>query len=350
MPVAVEVAHGVGRVTVLATPFGVGNKADDVELANAVDQRLETPYPLLAHVRHVLDEALREQMLFEVSDGLGLVTCRKGPGEYTLGVFQQRPRSADDGRSNRSAGPSRPSRNSPLTTAPGKLRGTIPEGFENADLGANNENTIAGGDVRVFRVRVEEAGVAEIAQGHPSPTPRAGCALADSWGRLHQGTRCCGVRRSLRISTAWPWIGRYVADREEETLARESGWIERQGLGVYVDLTSGLNLFPNLRLADNHREHYEASMAAIEGLLHKMGVLGAQDLILSLHRVPENNFGRDDTWTSFEETIGMLGKTRGGTGRPCASQDEHERGKEPGRHGCVRGPGRRRKTYGWPRV
>jgi hypothetical protein len=79
-----------------------------------------------------------------------------------------------------------------------------------------------------------------------------------------------------------------------------------QGLKLLIDLTSGINLFPDLRLLDNLREDYLASLAAIEDVMGKMEALSAQDLILSLHRYPENNFTKEQSWQSFERTLRHL--------------------------------------------
>ena len=89
---------------------------------------------------------------------------------------------------------------------------------------------------------------------------------------------------------------RYLRGREKDELERESGWIGRQGLKLLIDLTSGINLFPDLRLLDNIRQDYSASLAAIEDVMGKMDVLPAQDLILALHRYPENNFTEEQAW------------------------------------------------------
>ena len=99
---------------------------------------------------------------------------------------------------------------------------------------------------------------------------------------------------------------RYFREREQQSLAAEAGWIQRQGLRVWVDLSSGANLFPTLRLIDNVPEDYAASMAAVSDIQAKMERVGAQDLILSLHRHPENNFSGDQTRAAFDKTLREL--------------------------------------------
>ena len=99
---------------------------------------------------------------------------------------------------------------------------------------------------------------------------------------------------------------RYLRDREESALQQEAGWIQRQGLRIVVDLSPGLNLYPTLRLVDNLSAEYANSMAQIADVLDKMPCLGAADLILSLHRHPENNFSGRQTEASFVQTLRTL--------------------------------------------
>jgi hypothetical protein len=95
---------------------------------------------------------------------------------------------------------------------------------------------------------------------------------------------------------------------ENDELRREAGWIRRQSLRVLVDMSPGINLFPDLRLVDNIKEEYEASLAAIDHVLAKMAILGARDLIVSLHRQPENNYTGAQTQTDFDKTMRQICK------------------------------------------
>lgn len=72
---------------------------------------------------------------------------------------------------------------------------------------------------------------------------------------------------------------------------------------LIVDLSSGINLYPNLRLVNNLEEDYQKSMEIIEEIMLKMEIVGSEDLVLSLHRYPENNFTAEQTENSFVETL-----------------------------------------------
>jgi len=308
--VALEMPCGEGRLTVLASPFGVRAKeakgvgvalAEDVR--NEVDKPLAKPYPLLKHVRHVLDEAFRRLMLFEVGEGLSLITCRKGAGEYTLGVsnntWRQQPLKIVS-----HCGPIESLRELALDQSEKGAVGYLPEDLEKTNLGVSDEGHIAGGDIRIFAVWVKKENVEEIAHVVPPARPR-GRALPLRGARSIKEEvleRPSFLTHFDSVVVDW----RYLREREKKELEREGGWIGLQGLKLLIDVSSGINLFPDLRLVDNLREDYLASLAAIEDVMGKMEILPAHDLIVSLHRYPENNFTREQSWQSFETTLRHL--------------------------------------------
>jgi len=310
IPAAVEMAYGEGRITVLASAFGVGTKeAAGVEVAlaaevkNEVDKPLAKPYPLLKHVRHILDEAFRSQMLFEVGEGLSLITCRQGSGEYMLGVsnntWHEQPLKIVS-----HCGGIESLRELPLDQSEKGAIGYVPEGLEKADLGKSGKKTIAGGDIRIFAVRVREENVEEIAHVAPPARPQGRALVLREARSVKEEVLARPSFFEHFDSVVVDW--RYLRERGKEDLEREDGWIGLQKLKLFIDLTSGINFYPNLRLVDNIRADYLASLAAIEDVMGKMEILRAHDLILSLHRYPENNFTRQQSWQSFETTLRQL--------------------------------------------
>ena len=176
--------------------------------------------------------------------------------------------------------------------------GYLPEGFEEAAIGKSDPERIAGGDVRVFAVRVREEKSRRSPIGRRLDT-RVGASCRsqvplDPGGDLGP----TDVLRALRRRH-----GRLVVSAAQKSVSDEAGWISRQGLTLAVDLTSGLNLYPDLRLVDNPEADYAASMDTVAELLAKMEILGSRHLILSLHRRPENNFTVEQTQSSFVLTL-----------------------------------------------
>jgi len=300
-PSVVESKLGKGSVLALASPFGIPSaRVVQDHVQSRTDQPLPKPYPLLRHVRAALDAVLRSQKLFDAGDGLNMITCRKGRGEYSL-LISNDALAPKPFKLVSLCGEIESAVEIPLDQSEKNAVGFLPEGFENAEVGKSSETIIAGGDVRIFRVKVREESVEEIPHMPPSPGPR---------GRLLplRGNRSIQEEILLRPTFFEHFDGvvvdwNYLRMRDVEQLKRESGWIARQGLRVCADLTSGLNLYPDLRLVGNDPVEYESSMAVIDGIIAKMPMIGARDLILSLHRTPENNISNEDTWDSFAGTL-----------------------------------------------
>jgi len=303
-PAVVEVLCGKGSVIIFASPFGVPvEPLTKAPVVSENDKPLPKPYPLLKHVRAVLDEVFRSQMLFEVSEKLSLIVCRRKPGKYTLGICNNS-LCAQAFKIVSHCGSIESIRELPLDQSEKEAIGYLPESFETADIGISNEGTIAGGDVRIFAVYVREENVEEIAHVSPKPRPKGRVLPLRNARSIKEEVLARPTLFEYFDGVVVDW--RYLRDSEAGMIKREAGWIKRQGLRVFVDLTSGINLYPDLRLVNNIEEDYSASMAAISDVLTKMEMLGAQDLILSLHRFPENNFTGEQSWDSFETTLREL--------------------------------------------
>ncbi len=163
---------GKGLVTVFASPFGLGAESAVKEtIVRAENKPLPNPYPILRHVREILDQAFEGQKLFDAGEGLSLIVCRRGTGDYTLGVANNSLGELPF-RIVSHVGSIRAIDELPLDQSEKQAVGYLPEGFEKAQIGASGKDTIAGADIRIFRVRVQESGVAEIAHSIPPKNPK----------------------------------------------------------------------------------------------------------------------------------------------------------------------------------
>ena len=293
---------GKGKVTVLAGDFGISRKEDPATpLRGEVDRPLPRPYALRPEVRRTLDAIFRRQVLFDVGNrDLSVITCRQGQGAYTLGIVNST-WAVQPFKITSLCGPMQSVEELPVDDSEVGAVGHLPEIVSGASLGRNTESMIRGGDVRIFAVRVKESNVEVIAHRSPSSRPH---------GRILPLRGLCSVKEQILARPTFfehfdgvvlDW--RYVHEREEAVLRQEAGWIGRQGLCVLVDASSGLNLFPTLRLVDNLPADYRQSRAVLADVLAKMQIVGAHDLIVSLHRHPENNFTSEQTQESFQKTL-----------------------------------------------
>jgi hypothetical protein len=295
---------GRGQLTLLASSFGVEPEKPTPAIRSENDRPLPKPYRMEAGVRQQLDRLFKAQRLVSVEgEGLSYITCRRGAGELVVGIANNTWREQAFRIVSR-CGELRSVRELPLDQSEQGAEGYAPEGLDVGKVGRNTDNVIAGGDVRVFALQIRETGIEEIAHIAPPPRPKdvllpvrqAASLKAEILARPGFFEHFGGV--------VVDW--RYLHDREAGALRAESGWLKRQGLRVVVDLSSGINLYPGLRLMDNLHADYEASLAMVTNVLAKMDILGARDLILTLHRFPENNFTDEQSRTALEATLKTL--------------------------------------------
>jgi hypothetical protein len=301
MPAAVEFSCGKGRITVFASPFGVGvDPAVRDKIVSVVDRPLPKPFPLLKHVAVLLDRVLRTKILFDAGRDLHVIACRKDRGLYTVGVFNNTFRPLPFSLVSR-CGPIALIHEIPLDTSERGALGHLPPGIDTAAIGANGPQMIAGGDVRIFAVRLGQELVEEIPHVVPAPRLR---------GRILPLRKVSSLKEEILARPTFfehfdgvlvDW--RYLHDHSIKFVEEEAAWLGRQGLRVIVDLTSGINSYPDLRLTNNLAADYAASMAAIDDVLAKMTALGAHDLVLSSYLQPESDFSADKTATAIEATI-----------------------------------------------
>jgi hypothetical protein len=286
-PAVARVIEGRGAWLVLLSPFGLNAEPLVAALpAELVGSSLPSPFTLLAHARRALDGALRAQQLFSAGDGLSLIVCRAGPGRYTLGVHNNDLR-ARPLRIVSHCGPIRALAELPLDQSEKGQPGYWPGAHAGNDGGASGESAIAGGDIRLFAVEVDERGVALLPPCAPPPRPRGRWLALRGEGSIQERILARPTFFQHFDGVKVDWTSLLARDRRQ--IERERGWLERQQARVAVDFSPGLNFYPDLTLLDTLPSRYEASAALIDDVLDKMALLGARDAVFCLHRKPENH-------------------------------------------------------------
>lgn len=305
LPAVVRVRRGAGEILLLLSPFGINAEPTvQGELAHHNwNQPLAQPHTLLAHVRRVLDSAFRSQQLFSIGDDLGFITCRKGPGDYTVGVFNN----SLQPRSFKITSHCGPVRNITELTLGRDMRfasGYWPHEFQNNDGGQSDATQISGGDVRLFSVQVDETGVRVLPKAEASRRPA---------GRLLALRGISDLREEvLRRPTFFEhfdgvkldWT--YLLRRDAEQLKRDRPWLEHQRLRVVVDFSSGLNHFPDLTLLDLIPASYADSVSRIDGVLAKMKLAGFTNAVIATHMTPEFGATPEQIEASFKRGLSDL--------------------------------------------
>ncbi len=301
----VVVRHGKGKLTLLPSEFGINLEPPlETALKSQTDHPLPKPYALRPEVRQALNDTFRSQALFDVGNpALSFITCRRGPSEYRLCIANNSWRELPFRIESR-CGVISSIQELPLDSSEKAAVGYLPESIPSNPPNLISTHVIAGGDVRVFAVHLSESNVAEIPHLAPPPNPRRRFLTLRDVRSIKEELlrRPTFFEHFDGVMVDW----KYLHEREKAAVQQESGWIRRQGLNVAVDLSSGINLYPTLRMIDNSPEDYAASLAAIRDVLVKMALLGAHDLFLSLHRHPENNFTDVQTRAAFEKVLLQL--------------------------------------------
>ena len=296
-----------GHVTVIPSPWGIAETPQcALPVRTVVGAPLDKPYPLLPETRRILDGVFRAQRIFATSpepatNGLSLVTCRRGKGDYTVCVmnntWEERPFALTA-----CAGRITAMEELPTDVSERGQIGFAPNTVSNVVVGADTDHTIAAGAVRIFRVKTDEGGaVAEILYRAPTPNaPKQTLFLRHLDGPIKEAV----MRRPtfFRHYDSVMLDARYLVSRDRADLVRQTDWLKKQGLKVMADASSLFNLYPDLRLVENDTNETARTAAALGDLLDKMDALGARDLVIALHRRPENNI-TDKEWLEQMEGV-----------------------------------------------
>ncbi len=300
-PAVFRFAVGEGKCTVLLSPFGL-QQVPSVSgpLPIREDQPLPSPYALTAHAARALRDVFAAQQIFEVGEGLGFVTCRKAPGDYTVGIFNNTLGALPFKLASR-RGTLRTVEEITLDQREKGQAGYWPTGMGNHDGGPSTDQSIAGGDVRVFRVTIAEQDVRCLPEVQPPPRPRDRFLALRGIESLQDAIHVRPTFFHHFDGVKMDW--KYVASRDRAQIERERGWLARQQVRLIVDFSADINLFPGLSLLNNLPDRHAESLRAMDDALDKAARLGATEALITLHRQPENHCGPEQAEAEFTESV-----------------------------------------------
>ena len=271
---------GNGTLYVLASS-GVASEPDPAVplplkgTSSYIDAPLPNPYPLANHAGLLLDAAITPQHVFTAAGGsLSVVTTRVERGEYLVGVSNNIVAEQKLGIVS-NVGAIHAVEEVDLNDA-ALAAGTVPGWTpthtpNNTRLGANTNTTIMGLAQRIFKVSVDESGAVDLLPSlEPPPRPsRAALVLAP--GSLQDAVllRPSFPQHFEHVVVDW----RHLEGNAVPTLAAEGRWAHMRSIGVIVDVTSGANLYPDLRFCNNSKGEYERSVARVEAVMGRMATL-----------------------------------------------------------------------------
>eukprot|EP01012_Entosiphon_sulcatum_P067032 TRINITY_DN9652_c0_g1_i4.p1 TRINITY_DN9652_c0_g1~~TRINITY_DN9652_c0_g1_i4.p1 ORF type:complete len:835 (-),score=107.68 TRINITY_DN9652_c0_g1_i4:78-2582(-) len=307
LPVAVITRNGNGSALFLASSGVTLSLQAQTPIKSQEDVSLAQPYPMLAHCNLLLDDAVKQQIPFSVGSTVSHVATRRKEGQYLLTVanseLQQQPFKISTG-----IGAIDSITEMTLNQSEKSSAGYFPTGFENSTLGNNSESMIAGLDVRIFILEISENGLTYLAPESPPLSPFLALPVPPS-ARLRDTVMSRPSFRQKFDAVVVDWS--YLEDRDIATLLSEARWSFMRGIEWIVDFTTGINLYPNLRLCQNSPGQYGHSLAHITAVFAKMGAVldltpvvptkptVSAHAVLSLHRTPENYYSDAQAQADF---------------------------------------------------
>jgi len=186
--------------------------------------------------------------------------------------------------------------------------GYAPTGFSKVPRGVSSESTIAGIEQRIFKVTLKAETATLLPTVEPAAAPHRIALPMPQTTDLRDSISLRPSFRQHFDAVVLDWT--YVERRSAKQLQIEGRWAFMRGVSILVDFTSGLNLYPDLRLCNNSIE-YEQSIQRMRSVLSKMKTkvnastatidrAFSSVAIVSEHRAPEN--GQSYYKTNHTET------------------------------------------------
>lgn len=297
VPAVIDIPRGAGRITLLLSPMGINDTAlGSLHPPNSVGRGYNTPLPkpfvLMAHVQRLLDNRFSSQRLFSVGNSqLGYVTTRRAPCEYFVGIHNN----------------SLVSRSFNISSMIGSITnlteldlgrsvtnelGYWPLGYASNNGGISDASNIFGGDIRLFRVQVDETNSIHVLSSNLPP--------ARPFNRMVAVPTLCNLKEAL---LGWPaffehfdgvkldWADVRSADLDSTNggapqLREPINWLKRQQVRFVTDFSSGF-LLGKLTLQTNAPgTNYQQSLAVFNEVMDKLAILGrATDVIITTEEV-----------------------------------------------------------------
>ena len=302
-----------GVLLVLASSGMSATRVAGPNANSRVNGRLANPFPMADHARSLLTQLLGESAPFSTGAGaLSLVVNRVDTANYLIGIANPGLEQAAFNLTSR-IGDIQSIVEVPLldaTLGPNGTQGYPPGGYQHVDRGLSGNSTIAGLDQRIFKVTLQQETATLLPTMMPAlnphrialPLPQSTDLTEDIMLRSTFGQHFDGI--------VLDWT--YIERRSAEELRREGRWAFMRNVSILVDFTSGLNLYPGLRLCNNSDE-YSRSIARMGAVLQKMSTLVnasqatiarmfSADAIVAEHRDAEDGRGRSGYGPGTEVT------------------------------------------------
>ena len=257
------------------------------------DRLADVRYVLTAEARNILKRVFAGVRLFsaskEKSDGLSVIACRRSDGEWSVGVFNNLWRSQPFALSY-NGGSIRTVEEVPTIKLDRRRIGHYPEGLEPKDAGEDTPETIAGGSVRLFRVKTSDVHIRELPVSKPPAEPKN--RTLSLYGRESLREQLLRRPTFFRHFDGVKVDARYMLEKSAFAAEEEARWLKVRKVGVMVDFTDIVDRFAGLRITREDPVENERSDKMLDEILQKMKIYGVEDCIVALHHVMHNSMSQ----------------------------------------------------------
>jgi hypothetical protein len=282
-PLAMSVdVLGGGRLVVLYAQSGVTDEPamQPSELKVGRGESLRTPFPMLRHIRQVLERELRRHVLFEAGDGLAHITNMRPDGSFVVAVSNPGVRPLHLTLRPVAAGAFRSTEELEIGRGEADLLGYLPCGAP--DFGVNDSwitgnnsgsaaaGMIRGGDVRIFVVKTQASpSITTVRKASPPPLPvgvglpiRSAISLRQEIIRRPSFTQHFDA---VVMDSDWLGCSSVGTSMPEQwgcspahapTLVTDRFWLSRNGPGprglrVFVDISKLIAAYTACQISEN---------------------------------------------------------------------------------------------------
>eukprot|EP00056_Hartaetosiga_gracilis_P010520 m.155878 g.155878 ORF g.155878 m.155878 type:complete len:919 (-) comp13331_c0_seq4:210-2966(-) len=308
--IAWEVAYGNGSFVVSGTPFGISNSpVVPLPIVSSVDKHLPTVYPLLNHFQAQLANVYAQNVVtFSVNNAnLTYSVSSVSSTQYTVSIFN--PTYEEQFFNITSCLPIQNKAELHIMDDESHLPEYLVPGVDRSKLGNNTATTIAGASPRIFSISVSSLPSSTCASLLPKivpPTPRSGVMLS-----IHSSERDIVSSLLSRVEFKWMYDSVIVDWRTIQSLSQDEvstirRYLRLQKIKLYVDLTSGINLYPDMRMVMNAPDDYAKSLNMMKNVITLTNALGGSDVVFSLHIIPENYESASQAKQEMQQTIANI--------------------------------------------
>jgi hypothetical protein len=271
------------------------------------------PRVMVDHARQLLQRSINATALFNLGAELAWVVKRVKQGQYILGVQNPEAREAVLDIKSRIGVIVKMDEIMTDQSVNASTTGWAPAGYEHLSLGRNSNATIAGLDMRIFRVYVNERPEATQPVAPLQRSDYTSGVVATRLLRLGHGMvgnleHWIMTKPSFKTRFRGVVIdSAFLHSRTMDEINIVGEWMAQNNLTVAVDFSRVINVFPypprSFRLYKYMPAEYNASMRMFLDVIGKLPAIGAKDMIMTLHRKPPTT---PNVFADMEDTVKMI--------------------------------------------